>query len=229
MRNDPLTKLRRAVERDERFAIGDLSFAVISEETAKLNRGRTGAEQTVGGLARELGIVPALFNTCRTTSKAWPRDRRRVDLSWAVHRALAAHPERFQLIASRPSWTTSEAIAAARSRPNFVPLGRRRGPVAVSQLSAEELAERRLEAGLPPLKVADPAQAHTSQLAACHDTADEVTERPSADAQSTGHAVSELERTIELTLERLATEIGAAQLLIGKLYVERAALRSRAA
>jgi hypothetical protein len=229
MNNDLVTKLHRAVERDDRFAIGDLSFALISEETARLNRGRSSAEQTVGGLARELGVGPALVSTCRTTSKAWPKDKRRAKVSWAVHRALAAHPERFEVIASKPTWTTSEAIATARSRPNFTPLGRHHAPVVVSQLSAEELAGRRVEVGLPPLTTAGEASAvGPLKLAACHDV-DEMVERRSTATAAAGSPVSELERAIDLTLERLTAEIGAAQLLIGKLYVERTALQGVAA
>jgi hypothetical protein len=227
--NDLLTKLHRAVERDDRFAIGDLSFALISEETAKLNRGRARADQTAGGPARELGVAPALVSTCRTTSKAWPKDKRRAEPGWAVHRALAAHPERFEVIASKPTWTTREATATARSRPNFMPLGRRRASVVVSHLSAEELAGRRVEAGLPGAGNGrrDPAEGHL-RLAACHDP-DEMVGRRSAAAAASSDSVSELERVIELTVERLTAEIGAAQLLFGNLYVERAALQGVAA
>lgn len=68
----------------------------IEDETKQLKR-----------YADDIGITFATLKTYRLTAVAWPTTLRRAEVSWHVHKTLAAQEDRFDLI--RPAMTVREA------------------------------------------------------------------------------------------------------------------------
>jgi hypothetical protein len=68
-------------------------------------------------MAAEKGVSFRALLQYRGVSHDWPPEARRYDLAWSVHDVLRYEDNRFELIWSRPRWTTGEARKYVRSRP----------------------------------------------------------------------------------------------------------------
>lgn len=90
-----------------KWELGDLALAVATRY----------GEASLSRYAAEIGVDPGTLMSYRTVAAAYPEKSRRPENSWSAHQALAAQPDRADLLASR-NWTLAQAreLAAARRR-----------------------------------------------------------------------------------------------------------------
>lgn len=113
---------------DAKFALGD----TLNEMLANRRRGHGEVEEILTVYARQIGAKPDTLKVYRYVATAWPEGRRRNGVAWSVHRELAPHPDRFQLIRTQPpdpvteqptEWTKDQALRA-RERDPVTPVTR---------------------------------------------------------------------------------------------------------
>jgi hypothetical protein len=136
MRKLTLEELRDAVAEKNYFAAGDISLGLVPLQPRgprKLDHVNAALAEmsTVSGASKQQLAV------YRYVASRWQPDQRRADVSWAVHHALAPHPERAQLIKSRPTWTVR---AANEARGRALKPQRRAGDLTISNLSEVPLS-----------------------------------------------------------------------------------------
>jgi len=56
------------------------------------------SESSLAAYAVEIGVNFATLESYRTIAAAYPQKSRRLDFSWSVHQALAAQPDRLELV-----------------------------------------------------------------------------------------------------------------------------------
>lgn len=100
------------------FAIGDMALEI--EPIRRPHTGRNdGVYASLRLFAEEIGEVFETLLEWRWVADAWPTDRRSDNASYSVHRVLAPHPDRFELIRQPPldrrgrrHWTVDAAARA---------------------------------------------------------------------------------------------------------------------
>ncbi|MER5424408.1 DUF6192 family protein [Streptosporangium roseum] len=100
------------------FAVGDMAL-----EIQPIRHAHTGHDDGIYAALRvfadEIGEVFDTVRTWRYIAAAWPKDQRRADASYTVHRVMAYRPDRFTLIGQPPPdrrgrrhWTEAAAAKA---------------------------------------------------------------------------------------------------------------------
>ncbi|MEW2135743.1 DUF6192 family protein [Streptomyces sp. NPDC005409] len=121
-------ELREVVEQHSRamFVIGDRALEI---EPMRPTGGQPPGHRTpvvresLLRLAEDIGLSYGMIVAARTTAARWPKDRRRRDVSFKVHRVLAAiedEEERFTAILTPPEgktrWTADDATGGSADR-----------------------------------------------------------------------------------------------------------------
>jgi len=102
------------------FRLGDLSLKMVE------NRGQGGVGhgvfQILDRFADEIGINVNTLLGYRHVASAWPSDKRVPGVSWSIHHALDALPDRFEVIHHPPEgkdrWTEDSALSRAGRLPH---------------------------------------------------------------------------------------------------------------
>lgn len=103
------------------FAIGDLTLKMIK---AHPHDGDHGVFRVLDRYAEEIGIPFKTLTSYRHMAVAWPEDKRVPSIAYAVHKALDACPDRFEVIhhppAGKDRWTVDDALRHAGRTPHTV-------------------------------------------------------------------------------------------------------------
>ncbi len=113
MKQLTLESLRSAVADKDYFAAGDISLGVVPLQP----RGRRQDPATARALAEMCSIGGASavqLRSYRYVASRFAPESRRADVAWHIHHTLAPHPRRFEIIAGRDKWTSSDAAKASR-------------------------------------------------------------------------------------------------------------------
>lgn len=81
---------------DGKFGLGD----TVKEMLA--HRHGDSVQMILDVYARQIRANPHTLKAYRYVATAWPEDMRRHDVPWSVHRVLAPHPRRFEIIRTQP-------------------------------------------------------------------------------------------------------------------------------
>lgn len=112
---------RELVEEESslQFRLGDLSLKMVEHSPHNIGRG---VFLVLDRYADTIGINVHTLMSYRTVAHAWPPDKRAPGTSWAVHKALAALPDRFEVILNPPEgkdrWTEDAALSRAGRLPH---------------------------------------------------------------------------------------------------------------
>ncbi|MEU5234900.1 DUF6192 family protein [Streptomyces anulatus] len=112
---------RELVEEESslQFRLGDLSLKMVEHSPHSVGRG---VFLVLDQYADTIGINVNTLLTYRNVSHAWPPDKRVAETSWSVHKALAALPDRFEVILNPPEgkdrWTEDVALSRAGRLPH---------------------------------------------------------------------------------------------------------------
>lgn len=121
-----VAELREVVEQQSRasFVIGDRALEI---EPLREVGGRTAGERipvvrvSLTRLAEDIGLSFSAVKAARFTASRWPKERRRPDVSFKVHRILAGiedEEERFAAICTPPKgktrWSVDDASRMGR-------------------------------------------------------------------------------------------------------------------
>lgn len=111
---------RELVEEESslQFRLGDLSLKMVEHSPHNIGRG---VFLVLDRYADTIGINVHTLLSYRKVSHAWPPDKRVAGTSWSVHKALAALPDRFEVILNPPEgkdrWTEDAALSRAGRLP----------------------------------------------------------------------------------------------------------------
>ena len=97
---------------------------------------RDGSQQQMVVIADALGVGVGAVSSWRQTATAWPVPQRRAEASWSVHRHLALHTDRVDLLARFLADCRTEHVTPGRPRliewlADGETLPRRRSPITV--------------------------------------------------------------------------------------------------
>ncbi|MFB6908035.1 DUF6192 family protein [Streptomyces bacillaris] len=112
---------RELVEEESslQFRLGDLSLKMVEHSPHSIGHG---VFQVLDRYADTIGINVHTLLKYRHVAHAWPPDKRVTGTSWAVHQALAALPDRFEVILNPPEgkdrWTEDAALSRAGRLPH---------------------------------------------------------------------------------------------------------------
>jgi len=118
-----VAKGRDLVEQETRvqFALGDVTLDMIKPHPRD---GDHGVYRVLDRYADEIGIPFDTLRTYRHIAMAWPKDERVPHVPYAVHVALDACPDRFEIIHQPPEgkdrWTLDDALRRAGRTPHTV-------------------------------------------------------------------------------------------------------------
>ncbi|MFC7924611.1 DUF6192 family protein [Streptomyces cinereoruber] len=102
------------------FRLGDLTLKMV--ENRGPGGGAHGVFVVMDRFADEIGINVDTLLGYRKVSSEWPPEERVPGVSWSIHRALAALPDRFEVIRQPPKgrdrWTEDLALSRAGRLPN---------------------------------------------------------------------------------------------------------------
>ncbi|WP_416485268.1 DUF6192 family protein [Streptomyces sp. CL12] len=99
------------------FELGDLVIEMLQER----GRGHGEVSEIIELFAHSIGLAPATLQKYYEVASRWPQDKRRSDVSFTVHAALAYTSRRYSKIRRDPvdpftkerRWTVNEALRAA--------------------------------------------------------------------------------------------------------------------
>ncbi|MFE4535660.1 DUF6192 family protein [Streptomyces scopuliridis] len=99
------------------FDLGDLMIEMLQGR----RRGNGEVGEVIELFAHEIGLAPATLRTYYDVARQWPKDKRRSDVCFTVHAALAYTRSRYVKIRKDPvdpftgerHWTVNEALRAA--------------------------------------------------------------------------------------------------------------------
>lgn len=103
---------------DIRWELGDLSIQAVKclspNTKGKLNPAIVG--KILQRWERDIGWESSheMMLNVRSVTKRWPKKYRNHKCSWYVHAALAAHPNRFEIIKSNPTHTEARRLQGYR-------------------------------------------------------------------------------------------------------------------
>ncbi|MHA4819199.1 DUF6192 family protein [Streptomyces aculeolatus] len=85
---------RKLIKRisDAKFDLGDTVKEMLAD------RHGTTVESVLAAYARQIRANPKTLKDYRYVAVAWPQAMRQQDVPWSVHRVLAPHPRRFELL-----------------------------------------------------------------------------------------------------------------------------------
>jgi Family of unknown function (DUF6192) len=117
---------RDLVEEEARiqFKLGDITLKMVPVTRSETGRG---VFQVLDRYADEIGINVHTLLAYRHVATAWPADKRVAGVSWSIHKALDALPDRFEVILEPPEgkerWTEDTALRRAKRLPQ-IPLSK---------------------------------------------------------------------------------------------------------
>ncbi|MGY9066882.1 DUF6192 family protein [Streptomyces sp. CAS3] len=101
------------------FRLGDLTLKMVEHKGRGINHG---VFLVLDRFADEIGINVNTLLGYRHVATAWPKEKRVPGVSWSIHQALDALPDRFEIIQNPPEgadrWTEDLALSRAGRLPH---------------------------------------------------------------------------------------------------------------
>lgn len=134
---------------DRKWELGDLANEVVPAAANGVHN-----DGLLGEFASEIGITVDTLRKYRMVATSWPAGKRFPAQTWTTHMTLAAHPDRFDIIAER-TWTYNSLSDRLGRLPNPSRVNRETGEI-LDDLTPSQVADA--------IK-ADPAIASTAAAA----------------------------------------------------------------